>query len=120
VSPALAQERGDTRAAALVKTTSAHVLVTPKGKTLYVFAPDPKGTSTCYGECAKFWPPCLVGSNAHPATTIAGIPGTFGVITRTDGARQLTYDGAPLYTFAGDKKLGDMNGQGLFASGGYW
>jgi predicted lipoprotein with Yx(FWY)xxD motif len=103
-----------------VKTTTAHILVTPKGKTLYVFAPDPKNKSTCSGECAKFWPPRLVGSNAHPAASIAGVPGTFGVITRTDGTRQLTYDGAPLYTFAGDKNAGDMNGQGLFASGGFW
>jgi predicted lipoprotein with Yx(FWY)xxD motif len=61
-----------------------------------------------------------VGANAHPKPTIAGIPGTFGVIKRTDGKRQLTYDGAPLYTFAGDKNAGDMNGQGLFASGGFW
>jgi predicted lipoprotein with Yx(FWY)xxD motif len=45
--------------------------------------------------------------------------GTFGATRRTDGKRQLTFDGAPLNTFAQDKKPGDMSGQGLDVSGGY-
>lgn len=107
-------------AAAPVKTTTAHILTTQKGMTLYVFAPDPKGKSTCYGQCATFWPPRVVAAGVTPPSKVAGVPGTFGVITRTDGKRQLTYDGAPLYTFLEDKKAGDMNGQGLVAAGGYW
>jgi predicted lipoprotein with Yx(FWY)xxD motif len=51
---------------------------------------------------------------------MTGIPGKFGVTMRKNGAHQLTYDGAPLYTFAGDKDSGDTYGQGLFASGGFW
>ena len=39
---------------------------------------------------------------------------------RTNGKRQLTYDGAPLYPFVKDKKAGDMTGQGLDVAGGYW
>ena len=39
---------------------------------------------------------------------------------RTGGAQQLTFDGAPLYTFVKDKKPGDMTGQGLDVAGGYW
>jgi predicted lipoprotein with Yx(FWY)xxD motif len=108
------------RAAAVVKMKPAHVLSNAKGMTLYVFAPDPKGKSTCYNSCAKFWPPAVVASGAKAPKTISGIPGTFGVTTRKDGTHQLTYDGAPLYTFAGDKDSGDMYGQGLFASGGFW
>lgn len=107
-------------ATAPIKTTTARILTTPKGRTLYVFAPDPKDKSTCYGECAKFWPPRLVANGVTPPSKVAGVPGTFGVITRTDGKRQLTYDDAPLYTFVEDKKAGDMNGQGLVAAGGYW
>ncbi|HZS94843.1 MAG TPA: hypothetical protein VFA78_08605 [Chloroflexota bacterium] len=120
VSPALARPHASTPAAAPVRTTSAHILVNSKGRTLYVFAADTKDTSSCYGQCAAFWPPVLVKSGVTPASKIAGIRGTFGVATRTDGTRQLTYDGAPLYTFSGDKKKGQMNGQGLVASGGYW
>lgn len=105
---------------ALVKVASANILVNAKGMTLYVFAPDKKNKSTCYGTCAKYWPPVLVPSGSKPAASMAGVAGTFGVAMRTDGAHQLTYDGAPLYTFLEDKKPGQMNGQGLVAAGGYW
>jgi predicted lipoprotein with Yx(FWY)xxD motif len=46
-------------------------------------------------------------------TTMPGIMGKFGVTMRAGAAQQLTYDGAPLYTFANDKKPGDINGQGI-------
>jgi len=119
VSPAQARSHSPVAAAAVAKTVSAHILVTPKGRTLYVFAADPQNKSTCYTTYANFWPPRLVTSSTPP-TKVAGVPGTFGVITRTDGTKQLTYEGAPLYTFLNDKKAGDMNGQGVLASGGYW
>ena len=106
--------------AALVKVAPAKILVDAKGMTLYVFAPDKKNKSTCYDTCAKYWPPLLVPSGTKPAATMAGVPGTFGTAMRTDGTHQLTYDGAPLYTFLGDKKAGQMNGQGSTASNGYW
>jgi predicted lipoprotein with Yx(FWY)xxD motif len=118
-SPALAGSRSTARASAPVKTTAAHILVNPKGRTLYIFASDSKDTSTCYDTCATYWPPVTVKQASTPAK-IGGIPGRFGVTTRTDGTKQLTYDGAPLYTFAGDKKKGDMKGQGVIASGNYW
>jgi predicted lipoprotein with Yx(FWY)xxD motif len=120
VSPAMAQTHASAHAAAPVKTTTGHILVTPKGMTLYVFAADPKGKSTCSGQCAKFWPPQKVAAGVTPRAKIKGTPGTFGVISRDDGTRQLTYDGAPVYTFLEDKKPGDMNGQGVVAAGGYW
>jgi predicted lipoprotein with Yx(FWY)xxD motif len=104
----------------LVKLANAKILVTSTGMTLYVFAKDPANKSMCYGTCAKYWPPYLVAKGTTPAASMSGIPGTFGTVARTDGTQQLTYDGAPLYTFLGDKKPGDMNGQGLTASGGYW
>jgi predicted lipoprotein with Yx(FWY)xxD motif len=119
-SPVLARVHTSAPAAAPVKTKAAHILATSKGRTLYVFAADSKDKSACYGECAKFWPPRLVTTGTTPPAKVKGVPGTFGVFTRTDGTQQLTYDGAPLYTFAGDKKAGDMNGQGLLASGGFW
>lgn len=104
----------------LVKTSAAQILVNAKGMTLYVFAPDKKNKSTCYGTCAKYWPPVLVPKGTTAPASMAGVAGTFGVAMRTDGAHQLTYDGAPLYTFLEDKKPGQMNGQGLVAAGGYW
>jgi predicted lipoprotein with Yx(FWY)xxD motif len=104
--------------AAPVKTAAAHILVDAKGMTLYVYAKDTKGKSNCTGQCAQFWPPLLPAKGSKAPATMAGFAGTFGEITRAGGADQLTYDGAPLYTFANDKKPGDINGQGV--AGLWW
>ena len=107
-------------APALVKTTPAHILVNARGMALYVYAPDKKNTSECYGKCAAFWPPVTVGAGVRVPATMAGLGGTFGTTKRTDGTRQLTYDGVPLYTFVKDKDPEDRYGQGLDVAGGYW
>lgn len=107
-------------AAALVTVAPGKILKNARGHTLYVFAKDSPNKSTCYATCAKFWPPLLVPTGMKPTSKMAGIPGTFGVVLRSDGTRQLTYDRAPLYTFLEDGDPGDAYGQGLVASGGYW
>jgi predicted lipoprotein with Yx(FWY)xxD motif len=104
-------------APALVKTAAGAILVTASGKTLYVFALDKKGTSACTGKCAAFWPPLVVPTGSKVPAAMPGVSGKFGEIMRKDGTDQLTYDGAPLYTFAKDTKPGQMNGQGV---GGIW
>jgi predicted lipoprotein with Yx(FWY)xxD motif len=103
--------------ASLVKTAPASILVTAQGMTLYVFTQDKKNQSTCTGQCAQFWPPLLLTSDMQEPTNPAGSTGTFGVAPLAGGSMQLTYDGAPLYTFSKDKKPGDINGQGV---GGAW
>jgi len=91
------------------------VLTNSAGFTLYWFAPDTSTTSKCTGSCATYWPP-LKG----PASAGSGVTGTLGVITRPDGTMQATYDGHPLYTYAGDTSPGQSKGNGLNASGGVW
>ena len=93
---------------------SATVLTNAAGFTLYSFAPDTPTTSNCNGTCAQNWPP-VTGP-----TTAAGVTGTFGTIKRADGATQATFDGHPLYTFAGDTAPGQNKGNGLNAAGGLW
>ncbi len=100
-------------APALAKTATAHILVDARGMTLYLYSPDKRDKSVCTGKCAAYWPPALVPTGATAPTTIPGVAGTFGVTTRQGGARQLTYDGAPLYTWVKDKKPGDITGQGV-------
>jgi predicted lipoprotein with Yx(FWY)xxD motif len=39
---------------------------------------------------------------------------------RSDGSTQATFDGHPLYTFAGDTAPGQNKGNGLNAAGGLW
>jgi predicted lipoprotein with Yx(FWY)xxD motif len=93
----------------------AQVLTNSAGYTLYWFAPDTPTTSKCTGSCATYWPPVK-----GPATAGSGVTGTLGVITRPDGTRQATYDGHPLYTYAGDSAPGQNKGNGLNLSGGVW
>jgi len=97
-----------------VKIGGATVLADSKGFTLYSFGPDTPTTSNCNGTCAQNWPP------EKGPVTAAGIKGTFGTIKRSDGSTQATFDGHPLYTFAGDNAPGQANGNGLNAAGGVW
>jgi predicted lipoprotein with Yx(FWY)xxD motif len=94
---------------------SQQVLTNSAGMTLYWFAPDTSTTSKCTGSCATYWPPVK-----GPATAGSGVTGTLGTITRSDGTTQATYDGHPLYTYAGDTAPGQAKGNGLNASGGLW
>jgi predicted lipoprotein with Yx(FWY)xxD motif len=93
----------------------ATVLTNAKGFTLYWFAPDTATKSNCNGSCATYWPPVK-----GPATAGAGVTGTLGTITRSDGSTQATYNGHPLYTYLNDKSPGQATGNGLNLSGGVW
>jgi predicted lipoprotein with Yx(FWY)xxD motif len=103
---------------ALVKTTTSRMLVTAKGMTLYQLTLDKKNHSTCTGQCVKFWPPLVLPSGTRAPSAVPGIHGTFGVASLVSGGKQLTLNGAPLYTFIKDKKLGDINGEGVL--GTWW
>ena len=91
------------------------VLTNSAGFTLYWFAPDTSTTSKCTGSCATYWPPVKA-----PATEGSGVTGKLGTITRSDGSRQVTYDGHPLYTYVGDTAPGQNKGNGQNLSGGKW
>lgn len=80
-----------------------------EGNTLYLFIPDGQGESTCYEQCEANWPPLTGEISAGDGVDAALI----GSTTRTDGSEQVTYNGWPLYYFAGDSAPGDTNGQGL-------
>jgi len=90
------------------------VLTNAQGMAVYWFAPDTSTKSNCNSSCLKFWP--IVRG---PATAGSGVTGTLGVIT-TNGVKQATYDGHPLYTYVGDTAAGQVKGNALNASGGLW
>jgi predicted lipoprotein with Yx(FWY)xxD motif len=81
-----------------------------KGMTLYIFKKDSPGKSACSGPCVEKWPLYSQETAAVPDGVKVG---DFGTITREDGKKQTTYKGMPLYYFAGDKKAGDVTGQGM-------
>ncbi len=91
------------------------VLTDQRGFTLYWFALDTPRVSRCYASCATLWPP-LIG---RPVAG-TGVIGRFGTIARSGGVEQATYDGHPLYTYAGDSAPGVANGNRLDLNGGYW
>jgi predicted lipoprotein with Yx(FWY)xxD motif len=97
------------------KVGGATLLTNAKGFTLYWFVPDTSTASKCYGSCAKYWPPV-----PGPASAGSGVTGTLGVITRSSGAKQATWNGHPLYTYVGDTSPGQAKGNGLNISGGVW
>jgi predicted lipoprotein with Yx(FWY)xxD motif len=74
------------------------VLVGPTGLALYTPDQEAKGTIRCTGPCTSEWLP--LATKAHP--TAAAGAGKIDVIKRPDGARQVTLNGMPLYTFAND------------------
>ena len=89
------------------------VLVASNGMTLYRYTPDKKNVSVCTGACAGYWPPLLVKGTAKPTAGSGASASLLGTTMRTGGAEQVTYAGFPLYTYAGDKKPGQANGQGF-------
>jgi predicted lipoprotein with Yx(FWY)xxD motif len=92
------------------------ILVAKNGMTLYMFASDENGKSSCSGACAKFWPPYTGKPKAG-----SGIQASLlGTTMRSDGSTQVTYDGRPLYTYSGDPAPGDVNGQGVNTFGALW
>jgi predicted lipoprotein with Yx(FWY)xxD motif len=98
-------------------TAVGKVLVAGNGRTLYLFTHDKGKTSTCYGQCAAFWPPLM----ATRPTVGAGLKASLlGTTKRRNGKLQVTYRGHPLYFFAQDKKAGDIHGQGFVHFGGAW
>jgi predicted lipoprotein with Yx(FWY)xxD motif len=100
-----------------MRTSKGTVLAKADGRTLYWFAKDTKSKSNCNGSCATYWLP-VIGTPAAAAGS--ALPHGFGTIKRADGQTQATYDGHPLYTYAGDTAAGQVNGNGLNASGGLW
>jgi predicted lipoprotein with Yx(FWY)xxD motif len=91
------------------ETDLGQVLTTGDGMTVYGFMLDTGGMSTCEGSCAEEWPPVTVESQELPAGLDDAV---FSVVERSDGTFQLVAGDWPLYTFAGDRAAGDVNGQG--------
>ena len=93
-------------------------LVGPSGRTLYLWVADSNGKSVCSGECAKAWPPLL--TKGTPAAGSGVAASDLGMITRSDGTKQVTYKGHPLYYFVADSAPGKVRGQGSDSFGAKW
>jgi predicted lipoprotein with Yx(FWY)xxD motif len=115
---------------ALVKTAfnkklGKTIVVDSAGRTLYIFTVDTNGRDTACtptgpwgAECPAIWPPLTSASTPSAGSGIKA--SLLGVYKRKDGKQQVTYNRHPLYYFhgdlntpPGDKKPGDVRGQGF-------
>ena len=94
------------------------ILFDGRGFVLYAFTHDPRGRSTCSGDCAKAWPPYLV--RGRPSAGAGVDAKLLGTTTRRDGSRQVTYAGRPLYYYVGDRKPKQILCQNVREFGGLW
>jgi predicted lipoprotein with Yx(FWY)xxD motif len=86
-------------------------LVDGSGMSLYTFRNDTQGVSNCTGDCQENWFPLLATGRLVRGT---GVPETqLGDIELSDGIRQVTYGGLPLYYYGKDLKPGDTLGEGI-------
>ena len=93
-------------------------LVSGSGRAIYLRVADKRGRSHCKGACAKAWPPVV--STAAPIAGSGANSADLGTTTRSDGSKQVTYNGHPLYFFLGDQTPGATYGQGSDNFGAKW
>ena len=94
------------------------IIVNSEGMTLYDFHKDKGGKSSCYGACAGAWPPLLTEGEAKAEA--GAMASQLGTTKRKDGTVQVTYGGWPLYTYVGDQKPGEANGNDIDQFGAEW
>jgi predicted lipoprotein with Yx(FWY)xxD motif len=100
------------------KSSAGTFLTTGSGKAVYLWVKDTGDMSNCTGACAGAWPPV---TTTGTATATGGAKASdIGTITRSDGTKQVTYDGHPLYYFSGDSGPGTATGQGSDGFGAKW
>ena len=99
--------------------STGNYLENGSGFTLYMFSKDVpgNGTSACTGTCSGAWPPFYATSLNLPSGLNSS---SFSTITRSDGSKQTTYNGWPLYYFSSDSSAGSTLGEGANQYGGLW
>ena len=120
LSSALASSHSASGVAKVAAASSplGRILVDGRGHTLYLFAKDKHGKSSCAGQCASFWPPLI--SSGKPRAAAGAKASLLGTTRSADGRLQVTYKHHPLYTFVKDTSKGQTNGEGVNAFGAEW
>jgi predicted lipoprotein with Yx(FWY)xxD motif len=106
---------------AVVKTRHGKLgtfLVDGRGHTLYLFQKDTSAKSRCSGVCAAAWPPLT--TREKPEAEGGAKAAKLSTSKRSGGARQVVYNGHPLYRYEPDTAAGQTRGQGVSAFGARW
>lgn len=86
------------------------VLTGAGGRTLYYLSTETSSSIQCTGTCTSIWPPYVVAVGVAPKVA-TGVKGAVSTTTRPNGTTQVTYDGHPVYYYAGDSASGQAHGQ---------
>jgi len=116
-----AARSGSSASSVTVKTQNGPLgsfLADGSGRALYLFTSDTSATSSCSGACTSAWPPLTAKGSVSASGGAAS--SDVGTITRSDGTKQVTYAGHPLYYFSGDIGAGQTSGEGSNAFGALW
>lgn len=116
----LAAASGGRATLKLRKTSLGKILVNGKGRTLYMFAADRRNKDNCLKvpNCAHVWP--LLTTSGKPVLKSGVKRSLVGTIKLSNGKKQVTYAGHPLYTYIADSHPGNVFGEGVFQSGAKW
>ncbi|MGW4482536.1 COG4315 family predicted lipoprotein [Amycolatopsis sp. NPDC004368] len=107
-APATTASSGDVK---IGQSSIGPILTDSSGRTLYAFADDVSGTSTCQDDCLASWPALTGDKDFH-----AGAGADQKLLTATErspGVEQAKYGKWPLYFYVGDQGPGDIDGQGV-------
>jgi predicted lipoprotein with Yx(FWY)xxD motif len=111
-----------TKPSTVIKTarnkTWGKILVLGNGDTVYRLTADRRDKSVCTGACTSIWLPVTLAKGQRKPIG-KGVKG-LGTFVRPGGARQVTFDGEPLYRFVGDRKPGQANGNLKDTWGQWW
>jgi predicted lipoprotein with Yx(FWY)xxD motif len=102
------------------KTTHENIVVISNGRAVYELSGDSKSHPKCTkaNSCFSIWPPVTVASKSSLSKG-PGVSGALGTWSR-NGFTQVTLNGHPLYTFAGDSAPDWAHGQDVVSFGGTW
>jgi predicted lipoprotein with Yx(FWY)xxD motif len=102
----------------VVDSDYGRVIADRKGEALYLFDREKKGSSECYGACAKAWPP-LLARGGPPRAADGASQRLLGTTRRRNGDLQVTYAGHPLYYYVHDTP-GEILCHDVAEFGGLW
>jgi len=104
----------------IVKTASSdygEILFSGSDRAIYRFGREGSSKPRCYGPCAQAWPPVL--TKGKPRARGGADASLLGVTKRSDGSKQVTYKGWPLYYYVNDPS-GQAYCHNVTEYGGLW
>ena len=103
------------------------IVVNVHGTTLYRLTGDTPRHVLCTHrrvnglDCLVIWKPLTVRSSSTSAIKAGtGVTGALTLLRRARNSYQVVLRGMPLYTYIGDSRRGDVNGEGIRSFGGVW